>query len=425
MTLPGAIGQIFIAGEDLSSRWCELVEEDHVTAITTLTDGGGELQVKYGVRQQGESARLVEFVEILSETGNSSHRDRVETISLTLTEMQSQSAQGIQCVCDDPFAAQLQLVRTLRPARSKAMSSDADESPKCTPPPYDASSDSFLVGSLRLFGVSSTFHGDGQPRPRAARLPIKRLSKESLFAWDVYHNVSPVDPRGHFLLLPAMDDQKNWRCQSLTHSDCQDVTYLASTIKPARSSVITFNSVGAGATQNHIHLHLWPSPPPPLLEYAVTQARTSSSMELEDGVVSMLDYPCTCIRMRCDASSACATNRAAEVLAKVVDIAQWIELPYNVSWMNDIDDTQRHIVDAYVFFRSAEASSVVGNCEGDFRPGGSELLGLFHATSREQLDAFAQDGAMESILRSVSFEPREQIWTKVCQVVASEQSKIG
>ena len=56
--------------------------------------------------------------------------------------------------------------------------------------------------------------------------------------WDIYHNISPGDPRGHFLLLPALDYEREWRDQSLTSTDCYDMTYLSSTIEPIGSMVL-------------------------------------------------------------------------------------------------------------------------------------------------------------------------------------------
>lgn len=217
-----------MGGQNLWQRWIELASEGHVTATTTLTDDECDekekgLRVRYGVRleedtlqqqSQQQPQRLLEFVEILSqeqEEGceSSGLRDRIYSINTTLAEMQhltsnqNQNGLAIQCVYDGPYAAQLQLLRTLRPPRSKDMSSsNASEQASCQPPTYDASTDSFLVGSLRLFGHGE-FHGDGQPRERAARLLVPRdvstvndesspTEDDAFTPWDVFHNISPV-----------------------------------------------------------------------------------------------------------------------------------------------------------------------------------------------------------------------------------------
>jgi len=225
-----------MGGQNLSNRWIELVKDGHVTATTVLKDdGSGEkgLPVKYGVRlleERTSQQRLLEFVEDLStheedenEKSNNNLREHISSIIGTLTEMQQQQSSSseqnaknkqhsdngiaIQCVYDGPYAAQLQLVRTLRPARSREMSSDANEKVACKPPQYDLSNDSFLVGPLRLFG-DGDFHGDGLPRERAARLLVARdkgkevngksFTEDASTPWDVFHNISPV---GMSLLL--------------------------------------------------------------------------------------------------------------------------------------------------------------------------------------------------------------------------------
>lgn len=192
-----------IGGENLSQRWIELVREGHVTATTVLTDvecdDDESVRVRYGVRLEEENKHLFEFAEILpsDRLGSTSKlRERVVAINETLTELQTHTQDGlaIQCIHDGPYAAQLQLVRTLRPPRSNDMGSNrGNERVSCQPPPYDASKDSFLVGSLRLYGHGE-FHGEGCPRERAARVLIPKdcRNDETCAYWDIYHNISPV-----------------------------------------------------------------------------------------------------------------------------------------------------------------------------------------------------------------------------------------
>ena len=424
---------------DLSDRWVELVSGGHVTATTELNeeDDNEGLRVRYGVRSKRQGnhqhqPRLLEFVEMLSseddEQSNSKVRERIVFINETLSNMQqlgsideagdeeslqNNNGLAIQCIYEGPYAAQLQLVRTLRPPRSQEMSSKDNEQAACQCPPYDASKDSFLVGSLRLFGRGK-FHGEGEPRERAARVYVPRYDKDgesvsSTLPWDVYHNISPVDPRGHFLLLPAIDDKREWRDQSLTKSDCYDVTNLASAIAPAGSLCLSFNSVGAGASQNHIHCHAWACPPPPLLAtdsgYAVEKALPTSLLTLEHGItVSLLDYPSTCIKLASPDVARSTLKKLGDALYRIVQMAQEMNVPHNVAWMNSPEG-----VDVYVFIRRAETSSVVE--AGIFRLGTSEMLGVFHSSSREQLDALA--GNMKSVLADVSWEPRQSLWEEI------------
>lgn len=444
-----------MGGENLCKRWSELVSEGEVTATTMLHDDSGDdgkgLRVKYGVRLEKENnsaQRLLEFVEILSDEQDFKTKDHITSINTTLTEMQqlaSNDRLAIQCIYDGPYAAQLQLIRTLRPPRSKDMSSSTnkDEKVSCQPPPYDSSKDSFLVGPLRLFGHGE-FHGDGEPRARAARLWIPSDDANRIAAWDAYHNISPVDPRGHYLLLPKIDDKREWRDQSLSLSDCYDVTYLAYSIVPAGSMILSFNSVGAGASQNHIHCHAWICPPPPFLGrtgtaenmsgYAVTKASATSSLTLAHGVhVSLLDYPCTCIKL----SASVATDKRqtptspilkemGNALSSVVKVAQDMQVPHNVAWTNsqlksrsdDNDESQskKNLInlELYVFFRRAETSSLM---DGDiFRLGASEMLGVFHSSSNAQLQFLSNNKMMNNILADVSL-PREFVWAEVCKTL--------
>eukprot|EP00970_Alexandrium_tamarense_P008773 scaffold1698_cov201-Alexandrium_tamarense.AAC.2 len=437
-----------VSEQVLSTRWVQLVKDGQVCATTVIKEDGegvdNGISVRYGVKL--DENRLLEFVDILGdgEGSNSEVRRRISSINATLAEMQQQrhgdsSNQGMamECIHDSPFAAQLQLIRTLRPPRNPDMESSRHEQliqESCTPPQYQ-STNSFLVGPLRLFGYGE-FHGDGNARHRVASLNALVSSGETsatMHGWDVYHNISPIDPRGHFLLLPTMENSEdNWRDQSLARSDCQCMTYFASTIHPPGSMVLSFNSVGAGASQNHIHCHAWVSPPPPLLDhvdvdnihgYAATAAKASSEhtpLNLPRGTtILLLEYPCTCVKLSSvssveEAGTLPATiEEMGEALSTIVQLAQKMQVPHNVAWTNKPTS-----VEAYVFFRSRSQSSI-GDTPSMLRCGASEMLGIFLTSSREQLDLFAgRKGAMEQILRDVSLEPRELVWKDVCAALS-------
>ena len=406
-----------IGGKDLSQRWVELVRDGHVTSAIVLTEEEDDCSeatgvgVRYGVRLNHDN-HLLEFVEIISEDDgqvvNSKLRDRVLAMNKTLIEMQQHNQDGtaIRCIYDGPYAAQLQLVRTLRPPPSKNMISNYSEKVSCMPPEYEASRDSFLVGQLRLFGQAGDFHGDGKPRERAARVLIQR-DESRCVSWDIYHNVSPIDRRGHFLLLPALDDEREWRGQSLISNDCNDITYLASTIEPPGSMMLFFNSVGAGASQNHIHCHLLVAPPSPLLgrDYAVAKASTISILQLTEGVTaSLLDYPCTCIKLSA-AATRCENKKEVmgDALYKILQLAQTRQIPHNVACTNSPSG-----LTVYVFLRKYETSnSAIGL-------GGSEMLGVFYCSSEEQLQSLSKN--MKDVLSDVSL-PASTIWKDVCEAL--------
>ena len=125
-----------IGGYDFYHRWIELVQNDHVTATTTIKDDEDRcIPVRYGVRLS-EEKRLLEFAENDDDDKSTSSilRDRVLSINETLSEMDSKDGLAIKAVYNDPYAAQLQLVRTLRPPRSKDMSNSGNEKVSCKPP---------------------------------------------------------------------------------------------------------------------------------------------------------------------------------------------------------------------------------------------------------------------------------------------------
>ena len=451
--------QYGMGGVDFYSKWMALVDQGHVTATTCINtsddgdDGVDALNVRYGVKlvKKNVKEHLVEFVEVINEDSvpDSKMKERIISINQTLTDMQStlwtdsnstlregnsnnNGCMTIKCIYNEPYVAQLQLVRTLRPPRSKEMNGTAvarsgfnsDATASCQPPQYNPSN-SFLVGPLRLFGQGE-FHGEGKPRVRMAKLSTRPNEADNRM-WDIYHNISPVDPRGHFLLLPDLElSEKNWRDQSLIADDCLDITYLASTIQPAGSIMITFNSVGAGASQNHIHCHGWVCPPPPLLQkgkysgYAVEDADITSSFKLQQGTtVSLVDYPCTCIKLSMTIDGvegadkqwpSSILNAFGGVITTVVEIAQDMEAPHNVAWTNS-QNRGAMTLNSYVFFRS-KAETKIPNTNDSYRLGASEMLGIFHCTgSIDQMESLS--GEMESILSAVSKEPRDVIWNRV------------
>ena len=453
----GGLPPYSIASVDLAQKWFDLVRAGDVVAATTFPseDADGRVHsLRYGIRtvdtngssedNDGDesSTACMEFVEEVAsgeESGDGSSvsiHPLVQQINATLTRMQSNvmnscsaasrstkqqspSQYAVQYKRRGNFAAQLQLVRTLRPPPSAGFAASGGDLCSCHPPPYDAAKDSFVVGPLRL-----------QLRPLVATIAADDAKDQNVSAdWEIYHNISPADCRGHYLLIPALTNQEaNWRGQILIESDCKDLVALASTIEPAGSVLICYNSMGAGASQNHIHCHMWPSPPIPLLPeegedevhgwdcYAASKASAAFSFDLDGCVdVAMLEYPCCCIKL-----SSANTDQLGVALANVVDVVQSkFDAPHNVGLLNRPDDG---VVDAYVFVRSRERSPRV--VPGS-RSGASEAMGVFHTSQEDDIRELSNDqtygelneGPMETVLRDISIEDRDAVWEAVKSVL--------
>lgn len=72
--------------------------------------------------------------------------------------------------------------------------------------------------------------------------------------WDFHWNIAPQDRQGHFLIVPTMTKTENCRAQDLLQTDVEDILdFLLHSIDS--QGVFYFNSIGAGASQNHIHCH--------------------------------------------------------------------------------------------------------------------------------------------------------------------------
>ena len=470
-----------IAGLDLSSLWIDLVRQNKVLASTTLPpstskddcDDGDQTTntvcVEYGIRMvetsekdttdQTENTEWM-FEEYVQQKGLESDGESsppspdplVSNINATLTRVREQRTDGSGVATFKQlgnFVALLQLVRTLRPPPSEGFL----EVTTSTPPPYNPDTDSFVTGPLRL-----------ELRPLVGRLEVGRCTdgdrdKENgdntqiestdtddsvlITPWDVFHNISPADHRGHFLLLPSLLDKKrNWRGQRFTIDDCHDLVHLTSTIEPAGSVFLGYNSVGAGASQNHIHCHMWPYPSivsnknnndaAPAVEddgpevedglgdnflYAVTNVdKMYDFYDVFDGnvQVSYLNYPVFCIQMSSSVAYLDSLGRAVAACLEAIG-----EGPLNIGFLNrispieeydhdhndededehadgdgdgddesetdDEEGEQEQMVDVFIFARSKERSSFLPT----LKLGISEMMGVFHAQSEVELDTLA------------------------------------
>jgi hypothetical protein len=395
---------------DLSSLWLDLVTQDKVAVSVPLPDSAHSevrLSMNYGVRMV-ESACFGGTVcqEYVMEEGllpgDISQHPTIRFINETLTQLQTQPqddsspSSGVTFLQAGGFVAQLQLVRTLRPPPSPGFSGAMTS----VPPDYDPTTDSFVTGPLRL-----------ELRPLVGRLYLKDNDVLSPLhtPWDVFHNVSPADARGHFLLLPTISETRNWRGQVFTAKDCRDMIHLTNTIEPPGSLLIGYNSVGAGASQNHIHCHAWPCPPLPLLYDAdddlygwnaypvskVTSVYDFCDVTIDkdndkggDGrvEVSYLNYPVFCVILSASTSNLDMLGECLETILESIETA-----PHNIAFLNralkndDAIAEHRCYVDVYVFVRRKERSDVLPT----LKLGVSEMMGVFHAQSDDELHTLA------------------------------------
>lgn len=441
-----------IASEDLSTKWIDLVRNEKVTATVQISDqDGSNVSVRYGVRlieKVGGSMVSEEFVmEADLEPGQPNQSKLVQSINETLTTFQTSTSGGgavtVKFVRNGNFAAQLQLVRTLRPAPSAGF----DGATSAVPPPYDPTIDSFVTGPLRL-----------ELRPKVASLFCDGMTT----SWDVFHNISPADTRGHFLLLPTLVDKtKNWRGQSFTNDDCIDLVYLTNSIEPPGSLFLGYNSVGGAASQNHIHCHAWPSPPIPLRDlppsgvdhdddedheeeedgdyddeddevkegladgwdcYAVSRLKSMYDFyDIDVGggqvEVSYLKYPVFCVQLSASDQNLSLLGTALAATMKAIGDA-----PHNIGFLNrlqvveDMDEMEKFI-DVFVFARSKERSSHLPS----LKLGISEMMGVFHAQSDEELNILGgtiktennEMGLMSAALRDISYTDDETLWNTI------------
>ncbi|CAK9056049.1 unnamed protein product [Durusdinium trenchii] len=388
-----------LASIDLSRAWVDLVKKDHVVATTRLKPDA-DITVRYGVRlsHQGGSIVFEDFVEEVDQSGSTevAESELVKNIKETLSRCRDAEGSSLKFRVKGPFACQLQLVRTMRPAPAFGPS----ERCSSRPPPYDSSTDSFVTGPLRL-----------ELRPLLGRVKLAGMTND----WDIYHNMSPADVRGHFLLLPSLSERSNWRSQAFERSDCSDMVLLSSSIEPPGSLVLGFNSIGAGASQNHIHCHA--SPPPAgdqaLTEswvYPVAQASSIASVNFKDSVtLSWLEYPVFSLRLSLKAGSS-DVMLLGHVLHAVLEVLA--EAPYNIGFLNQPAPMAPASPEVFVFARAQERATTVPS----LKMGVSEMMGVFHAQSHEELDRFTAPGGenpMAVALREVSIEHPETLWRSI------------
>ena len=246
-------------------------------------------------------------------------------------------------------------------------------------PPYDASTDSFVVGPLRL-----------QIREKLARVECG-----SGRAWDVYHNVSPCDPRLHVLLFPdPSDEARNWRRQALNVADCVDMRCSRAPRRTCSSASTCSARARRRTTSTSTRGRPTSSAGRP---YAVCEAGVDvpALVLREEVVVALLEYPVACIRVTGRDAAA-----AARALGAALGAVEALGLAHNVVAIDE---------EAYLFARRADGERAAEL--PTLKLGCSEMAGCFHCQSHEELKRVAEAGRGGArALADVSASPL-QVWS--------------
>jgi hypothetical protein len=195
--------------------------------------------------------------------------------------------------------------------------------------------------------------------------------------WDIFHNASPFEKRGHFLIIPDYRMPENQREQRVLLNDLQDMLELD---RNSSNMLIFYNSPQAGASQNHIHFQgVYRNPEIP---YAVEMAEPISRY-IKDGVeIKDLDY----YGARAIVFEGADKARLADVAFRLIERLQKANNPFNLD-----------ILDGKIYLFPRNINFVVTE---EF-PGGAlaayELTGKFITATKQ-----AYGGAdMEEILSAL------------------------
>ena len=313
------------------AAWLDLIKNEKITSVATL----GTQRVRYGLRLSEADRAIEEFCV-----------DEANGASLGLS-----ASHAVM----EPYQITLRANRALRPPAAPKLGEL---------PPHDEASCSMCTGPLRL-----------EIRPMVAQTLVPQSGR----CWDVHFNISPMEPDGHFLLVPEITRAENRRQQRLTRADCDDLVLLGRACE-ARLCV-NFNAALAGASQNHIHAHAWAIPTP----YAVCNAPVLTSIALPGGVeADELHWPASVVRLR--GADASAVGAAVDCLCN-------LEAVHNVAVIGD---------DVYVFVRAP--SGEVSPRIPDLKLGTIQLLGHIVVDSAAQFEAAMAPGAIDAALRDTRAE---------------------
>jgi hypothetical protein len=119
-------------------------------------------------------------------------------------------------------------------------------------------------------------------------------------------------------------------------------------------------------------------------------------------------------------TSPATLKEMSDALSKIIEIAQKMQIPHNVVWTNSDQN-----IDTYIFFRKAETLQIDDNM---FRLGASEMLGVFHCSSKEQLFSVKKYRGLScygsvNVLSDISYEPRQHIWAEISSALRKTASR--
>jgi nucleoside-diphosphate-sugar epimerase len=203
-----------LMGQDLTGNWLKLVGDKQIVSQTQDPATGQE--VKYGIRFSADGKSLEHFATDLA-TGREHEGVFLE------------KAVG-------PFIVNFVWNRGLRPSMFAYQPLEVRRLKFEVP--HDPDTCSFDAGEMAL-----------KNRPEVAHVTTHGR------IWQVFHNVSPVDARGSFLLLPDLSKPENLRAHRLTPEDISDLTEMSFN---SRNLAIHFDGPMSGASQNHIHAKIYP-----------------------------------------------------------------------------------------------------------------------------------------------------------------------
>ncbi|MFH0985086.1 MAG: NAD-dependent epimerase/dehydratase family protein [Candidatus Omnitrophota bacterium] len=200
---------------NLTQSWLWLVRNKKI--LTTTKDPGTGQDIEYGVRISKDRESVEQFATDLA-------------MGEDLQDVVLEKRVG-------PFIANFIWNRSLRPGPFVLQS--LEERRQRFKAPHDPNTCSFDAGVLAL-----------KNRPEVAR-----ITAQDHRIWQVYQNVSPIDERGGYLLIPDLSKPGNLREQRLTKEDISDLTEMSFN---SSGLTIYFEGAMSGASQNHIHAKVYP-----------------------------------------------------------------------------------------------------------------------------------------------------------------------
>lgn len=155
--------------------------------------------------------------------------------------------------------------------------------------------------------------------------PLSLLKREPLlsvqlkhFTWHAYYNAVPLQPKGHFLWIPAASSAQalpHWT-QQLTPALIEDAVALFTQLS---DTILYFNALHAGASVNHIHFQS-------VSAYAHTLPVESASTNHYRGYQLLTD---------CLIEPAVFTVEQSSQLIDYIEVLKQQKIPFNLAMLSD------------------------------------------------------------------------------------------